>query len=566
MPRKIYGGEQDFAEIREGGYFYIDKTAFIQDWWDGAAGPDKVTLLTRPRRFGKTLMLSTVEHFFSLQHAGRSDLFEGLAVWQDEKMRAIQGTYPVISFSLANIKGKNFAALRERLVIQIVRVFSKFRYLKTANRLDPEDLERLVAIREGMSDGIATDSLNFLCELLYRVHGKKALVLLDEYDTPLQEAWLGKCWDECADFLRNLFNSTFKTNGYLERAILTGITRVSRESMFSDMNNLAVVSTSTERYMDSFGFTESEVFAAMKEFGLTDIQSVREMYDGFTFGKLSKIYNPWSIASYLKSGGKLEPWWSNTSSNAMAGKLVREGSARLKQEFQTLLEGKSITSEIDEQIVYNRLKGSPEAVWSLLLASGYLKIVSMSRQSYELKLTNGEVRQIFQGLIKAWFADTEAYGNFLEALLAGDLNEMNEYMNELAHSCFSYFDTGGKSERAKPERFYHGFVLGLLVQLRDRYILTSNRESGYGRYDVMLEPRRPDADPAFIIEFKVHKPGQDKNMAGTVAAALTQIEKKGYEQKLVEKGIPSERIRKYAFAFNGKDVMIGDKSFFAGQQ
>ncbi len=556
MARKVFGGVQDFAKLREGGYFYVDKTAFIKEWWAGNPSPDQVTLITRPRRFGKTLMLSTVAQFFSTEYAGRSDLFEGLEIWKDAEFRALQGTYPVIFLSLAAVKGTNFATQREQILRQIIKVQAHFRAAGLQASLAPEDRKRFTSIDEGMSDSQFFESLNLLCELLHGHYGKKAIILLDEYDTPLQEAWVNGFWQDMVAFLRNLFNATFKSNPYLERALLSGITRVSKESMFSDLNNIGVYTVSTPQYMTSFGFTEAEVLAALDEFGLTDREGVRTMYDGYTFGTTTGIYNPWSICCYLKDP-RLNAWWSDTSSNALVGKLIQEGSAELKLDFQTLLEGGSITSKIDEQIVFNRLTGKPGAVWSLLLASGYLKALSIQGQEYELQIVNGEVRQMFENLLGDWFADTSAYGNFVKALLCGDLDDMNEYMNKVALACFSSFDTGGSTENAEPERFYHGFVLGLLVELRDRYILTSNRESGSGRYDVMLEPRKPQDDPAFIIEFKVHKPKKEKSLEESVAAALAQIEAKGYEQHLLERGIPTDRIRKYGFAFRGKEVLIG---------
>ncbi|MCQ2445032.1 MAG: ATP-binding protein, partial [Mailhella sp.] len=293
----------------------------------------------------------------------------------------------------------------------------------------------------------------------------------------------------------------------------------------------------------------------------------KRMYDGFTFGRVPDIYNPWSVLNFLKFGGRFDTWWTNTSSNRLAGKLVREGSPELKKDFETLLEGGTIRAAIDEQIVFDQLDGSDEAVWSLLLASGYLKIISVEggegeeAGEYELALTNGEVRRTLAGLVEGWFrknaAARGAYGNFLQALMQGDVRYMNLFMNDVAYACFSSFDTGKHPGRTEPERFYHGFVLGLLVDLRGRYIVTSNRESGFGRYDVMLEPRDPAKDPAFIFEFKVHDSYDEKSLEDTVAAALAQIESKGYAQQLIERGIPADRIRRDGFAFEGKTVLIG---------
>ncbi len=556
MARRILGGAQDFSKLREDNFFSVDKSAFIRQWWGAEQSGDDVSLILRPRRFGKTLLLSTVEQFFSIRYANRADLFEGLDVWQDEKFRAMQGTWPVIFLSLAAVKGSSFAMQKAQIIQEISSLFSEFRATGLADCLDANEQQRFFAINVQMDESAAAGALKFLCQCLYRRYGKKTIILLDEYDTPLQEAWVKDFWPEMVEFMRSLFNATFKTNPWLQRALLTGITRVSRESMFSDLNNVYVFSTTSPHYATCCGFTEDEVFAALDEYGLTDRAGVRAMYDGYTFGDISGIYNPWSIVSYLKDP-RLITWWANTGSNALVGKLVREGNATLKQDFMTLLEGGTITAKIDEQIVFSQLTGNPEAVWSLLLVAGYLTPVTHDGTDFELKLTNGEVRQTFEKVVKGWFADTEAYGNFLKALLQNDLKYMNRFMNNVAFHCFSSFDTGKHPSSSEPERFYHGFVLGLLVDLRDRYILTSNRESGFGRYDVMLEPRNPSQDDAYIFEFKVHDAEDEADLKETVAAALAQIEAKGYAQQLVERGISQDRIRKYGFAFKGKEVLIG---------
>lgn len=346
---------------------------------------------------------------------------------------------------------------------------------------------------------------------------------------------------------------------------MTGITRVSRESMFSDLNNLEIVSTTSDKYADAFGFTEAEVFAAMDEQGLTEKEEVKIWYDGFTFGKMTDIYNPWSVLNYLAKG-KPGAYWTNTSSNSLAGKLVREGSPDLKKSFERLLQGESILADIDEQIVYGELGEDEDAVWSLLLASGYLRVRSMGgcrtwhesgALRYELSLTNLEVRGMFVSLIRQWFKGhvREDYNNFITAMLLDDVGAMNDYMNRVALEVFSYFDTGTHPSKSAPERFYHGFVLGLLVELADRYVLKSNRESGLGRYDIILEPRREE-DDAIIIEFKVFNARREAGLKETAENALKQIEMKRYETDLVDSGIVRERIREYGFAFDGKKILI----------
>ncbi|MCI8558623.1 MAG: AAA family ATPase [Lachnospiraceae bacterium] len=561
MARTVGIGHQNFEQLLINGNFYVDKTMFIKEWWENQ---DVVTLITRPRRFGKTLMMNTVERFFSVEYAGRGELFEGLAIWKEEKYRELQGTCPVIFLSFADIKENSFGEARKKICQSIRRLYDKYDFLLEGNCLREGEKELYRMVSAEMEDYLATDSLKYLSDYLSRYYGRKVLFLLDEYDTPMQEAYVSGFWKEMTIFTRGLFNSTFKTNPYLERAIMTGITRVSRESIFSDLNNLTVVTTTSEAYADCFGFTEQEVWDALKEFDLSEEkEKVKSWYDGFTFGNRRDIYNPWSILNYLKTG-KVSAYWANTSSNSLVGKLIREGNRRTKIIMEDLLEGKSFHTEIDEQIVFNQLTDNESAIWSLLLASGYLRVERFffdeewGRDEYDLMLTNKEVRIMFRRMIRNWFGrDDSGYNEFVEALLRDDKKEMNIYMNKVALSTFSSFDTGKKpSECTEPERFYHGFVLGLLVELCGRYILTSNRESGYGRYDVMLEPCRKE-EPAMILEFKVHNPDEEKSLEDTVKAALQQIEEKKYAVSLEAKGIKPERIRKYGFAFEGKKVLIG---------
>ncbi len=567
MGRTVGIGNQDYETIRREGYFYIDKTAFIREWWESG---DSVTLITRPRRFGKTLNMSMVEQFFSVNYAGRSDLFEGLSIWQEEKYRRIQGTYPVIALSFAKVKENSYQNARKRICRIIADLYRQFDFLLDSEKLNERDRELYRIVSADMEDYVAAESLNALSSLLMRHYGKKVIILLDEYDTPMQEAYIDGYWEELVAFIRNLFNAAFKTNPYLERAIMTGITRVSKESIFSDLNNLKVVTTTSENYADCFGFTEGEVFAALEEYGLSDQkQLVKDWYDGFIFGSKKDIYNPWSIINFLDDK-KVGVYWANTSSNRLVGKLIREGSASVKKTFEILLSGGTLEMEIDEQIIYSQLLVKKNAVWSLLLASGYLKVLDttfverLGRTYYKLTLTNREVHIMFESMILDWFSGNDDYNDFIKALLLGDVKAMNTYMNRVTQEMFSYFDTG-KSNRSEPERFYHGFVLGLMVELADRYVVTSNRESGFGRYDVMLEPRRipmaasEGGDNAIILEFKVQDEEEERELADTVSQALRQIEEKNYQASLIAKGIPRECIRKYGFAFCGKKVLIGTK-------
>ena len=565
MAKTVGIGIQSFDKIREKNYFYIDKTSFIKEWWESG---DDVTLITRPRRFGKTLNISMLEQFFSVDYAGRHDLFEGLSIWEEEKYRALQGTYPVISLSFANIKERNYESTRKKICQLLVKLYVKHSYLLESGLLHESDVAYFKRVSETMDDSDATLALYQLSDFLYRYYGKKVIILLDEYDTPMQEAYVDGYWEDLVAFTRSLFNSAFKTNPWLERGVMTGITRVSKESIFSDLNNLEVVTTTSDKYATAFGFTEEEVFEALSERGLADQkEEVKHWYDGFVFGSQKDIYNPWSILKFLDTGA-FTTHWANTSGNSLVGKLIREGSRAIKHTFEQLLQGEVIRRPIDEQIVYNQLRGNEDAVWSLLIASGYLKILSVERYEemgneerlalYDIALTNYEVKLMFKRMIDGWFAEVDAdYNDFIKALLLGDLDAMNEYMNRVALQTFSYFDTGKQAHGPEPERFYHGFVLGLMVELADAYYIKSNRESGFGRYDVILEPKNPAKHDAIILEFKVKNKRREQTLEETVEAALKQIEEKQYAVQLIERGIKPENIRSYGFAFEGKTVLIG---------
>ena len=372
----------------------------------------------------------------------------------------------------------------------IREVYDRHDFLLDSGTLKEGEREFFGRVSMDMADSVAAYSLKALSIYLSRYYGKRVIILLDEYDTPLQEAWVNGYWQEMVDFMGSMFNSAFKTNPYMERAVTTGITRVSKESIFSDLNNLEVVTTTSKKYETSFGFTEEEVWEA-------------------------------------------------------------------------LLRGERLCREIDEQIVFNQLGEDENAVWSLLLAGGYLRVEDYAidedegREVYELALTNKEVYIMFRKMIGKWFSGSASVCNgFIKALLGGDTEAMNVYMNKVALNSFSYFDSGkSPSEDGEPERFYHGFVLGMAVELTGRYVITSNRESGLGRYDVMLEPVKKE-DDAMILEFKVRNPKKEAGLEDTAKEALAQIERKQYGAAVEAKGILKERIRKYGFAFEGKNVLI----------
>ena len=563
MARVVGIGNQSFESIIKEECFYIDKTAFIKEWWENK---DIVTLITRPRRFGKTLNMDMIKCFFSNEYRDRGDLFEGLDIWKDEKYRELQGTYPVIFLSFAAIKQNNYQDTIAKIKKIICSLYQSFIFLKDWDGLTDEEKNNVKRISEDMSDVTAQSAINELSNYLSRYYGKKVIILLDEYDTPMQEAYVNGYWEELVAFTRSLFNSTFKTNPYLERAIMTGITRVSRESTFSDLNNLEVVTTLSPKYTTAFGFTEQEVFNSLDEFELSDQkEEVKAWYDGFVFGKERDIYNPWSIINYLDKK-EYRTYWADSSSNGLVSKLIQQGSSKTKIIMGELLDGKSIKTKLDEQIVFDQLDGNTEAIWSLLLASGYLKVdyfdfaKANGNNIYELSITNFEVKKMFEKMIDNWFKTRDdSSSEFLGALLKGDLEAMNYYINEITANIFSCFDVAGKEEsRIRPENFYHGFVLGLMVDQSENYIITSNRESGFGRYDIMLEPidKNNDKYPGIIIEFKVINSRKENSLEETVKAALNQIKEKNYDAELIKRGVNKENIHHYGFAFKGKEVLI----------
>lgn len=556
MKKQLSIGIQGFDKLRTEDYYYIDKSDFISEWWENG---DDVTLITRPRRFGKTLNMDMLRCFFSNHYKDRGDLFEGLSIWKDEKYRKLQGTYPVIFLSFAGIKETTLSGAKFQIKTLISRLYQENHYLTDSDLLSNTEKKSFENITPYMEDSETTFALNTLCMYLTRYYNQKVIILLDEYDTPMQEAYMGGYWDEFTSFIRSLFNSTFKTNPYLERAIMTGITRVSKESIFSDLNNLNVVTTTSEQYATCFGFTETEVFQALDDFGLSpEQQMVKQWYDGFIFGSQKDIYNPWSITNFLKHR-KLRPYWASTSSNQLVSRLIRTASSRIKEQMEELLLGNEISVTFDEQIVFHQLDQNENAIWSLLMAAGYLKPEQVEYRGellepwYYLKITNKETRAMFVGMFKNWFLQKDSsYSQFMQALLLGDTEAMNYFMNRLCLATFSYFDVG----QDEPEKFYHGFVLGLMAEQMENYTLKSNRESGFGRYDVMLIPKKENL-PAIIMEFKSKSRMYTETLEEALQKALQQIEEKNYDAELLALGIPKEHIRHYGFAFEGKKVLIG---------
>jgi len=455
MARTVSIGTQDFEKMIQRNCFYVDKTGFIKEWWESE---DEVTLITRPRRFGKTLNMSMLNCFFSNKYADRGELFEKLEIWKDEKYCEIQGTYPVIFLSFAGVKGNTFELSKKQIYDKIIELYESNRFLLKSDCMSDTEKARYISFLEKPLEEDVSFKLNELSNYLSRYYGKKVIILLDEYDTPMQEAYVNGYWEELVAFTRSLFNSTFKTNPYLERAIMTGITRVSKESIFSDLNNLKVITVTNEEYSKCFGFTEKEVFDALDEQGISgEKEKVKLWYDGFTFGKSKDIYNPWSIINFLDEKN-YKTYWADSSSNGLINSLVQKGSSNIKMMVEELINGSTINVPIDEQ----------------------------------------------------------------------------------------------------SSLFFHGFVLGLMVDQSENYIITSNRESGFGRYDIMLEPKDKQSQkyPGIVIEFKVINPRKENSLEETVEAALKQIEDRNYDTELINRGVNKENIHHYGFAFKSKEVLI----------
>ncbi len=544
-------GVQSFETLISERLFYVDKTRFIADWW---ISNDPVTLITRPRRFGKTLNLSMMNCFFSIRYKDRSDLFDKLEVWKYKEMRDLQGTIPTIFISFGAVKESDAEGQLHALGQQIYDAFFLNRYVK--DHLSDEHkakFDRYLNSFDYTKDMIL-GGVRDLCSFFYEAYGQNTIVLIDEYDTPMLEAWTAGTWDECSKNMRLFFNKTLKTNPYLHKALLTGITRISKESFFSDLNHLRVCSMTSSKYDYAFGFTEEEVRLAMEMQGLDNFEEVKEWYDGFTIGKRTDIYNPWSMVYFL-STQEIKPYWVNSSANTLINTLFMEGDQEIKQALEDLINHKTIITTMQEETPFKQVSSSAPAMWSLLFASGYLKIVNqLDRDTYELTVTNKEVHDMLIDFVKNWFPTKSRYGNgyFENALLSNDVDFMQEYLERIIRSTFSFFDVSGE----EPERFFHGFILGIIINMRDRFIITSNRESGLGRYDVVLIPKEPAKNHAIILEFKVFRPRREADLVESAKNALDQIEEKHYEDSIIEQGISPDNIYKYGIAFKGKEIWI----------
>ena len=551
-------GYQKFTEFACGRQFYVDKTHFISEWMREG---QQISLITRPRRFGKTLLMNTVRTFFDPKYADHPEYFDQLHVWQDSKCREQFGRIPVISVSFGSCKGRDYRQSIRGMMGSLYRLFCQHEYLLDSDKLGDDDKKHFREMKEALFSGnesVIEDSIQILCGWVYKHYGVLPIVLLDEYDTPLLEAYADGYWNDMIATCRVLFHNTFKENEYLGKAIITGVTRVSKESLFSDLNNIQVYTVTDREYSDCFGFTEQEVMDALKCQDMDEFPKVKAMYDGFTFGNHKDIYNPWSICNFLERGQYIS-YWINTSSNKIIGDIIRRHPVRSKHEIEQLMAGNVVHKRINENITFQYLDGDENSLWSLLLAIGYVKADNVVKeQEYtecDVSVTNQEVMSMFRNEIINMFENGSLfYNEFIQALLRHDTDSMEDILCDIAYSSMSYFDLGGPPQRA-PENFFHGLVLGLIVSLKDQYRIVSNRESGRGRYDIALYPLQPDMD-AFIMEFKVYDARKEDCIEQTASRALEQIEDRLYEADLLAAGISRARIYKLGFAFQGKEVLV----------
>lgn len=559
LSAKVGLGYQDFRDFACGRQFYVDKTHFITQWLKKES---KITLITRPRRFGKTTLLSTVRMFFDPKYKDHPEYFEDLRVWKDEESRSMFGSTPVISTSFGSCKGIDFKQSIRGMMSNLEDMYGQHEYLLESPRLSQEDKKKFEETKRGLFHhelSYVENSIKNLGKLLYKHFEVMPIILIDEYDTPLIEAYTGGYWDEMIETCRQLFHNTFKENKFFGRAIITGVTRVSKNSLFSDLNNLEVATVTDDAYSDCFGFTEQEVMDALRCQNIDDMKEVKEMYDGFIIGHQKDIYNPWSICNYMRER-QLRSYWILTSSNKLIGDIIRRHPFEKKYEIEQLMQGKPVHKVINENITFQYLDGDENSLWSLLLSVGYIKAENVVKQNEltecDVSVTNKEVMAMFRTEIVAMFSNgTIAYEEFVRALTKHRTDDLIGVMEDITEYSMSYFDTAKNTGNRAPENFYHGLVLGLIVSMRKEYRIVSNRESGKGRYDIAIYPLDKKKD-AYILEFKVFNERKEKTIQETAENALKQIQNKNYEADLLADGIPKDHIYKLGFGFLGKKVWI----------
>ena len=546
-------GTSDFKKMRVNDYYYIDKTMYIKDIIDNKS---EIALVTRPRRFGKTLNMSMLRYYFDIKQKDSKELFKGLKILeQEEKYTSKLGYYPVIYLTLKDVQDRNYENMLLDMKTAMLNMYKEHRYLLDSDKIYPEEKARITDILYAREDeNVLKNSVRDLSEYLNRYYERPVILLVDEYDVPLQNAYVEGYYEEAVKFFKTFYGVTFKDNPYLEKTVLTGVSRVAKESIFSGANNFKVYTVLDNEFADDFGITEEEMDKVIQDFEIEDEkEEIKKWYDGYTIGNVEGIYNPWSILNYL-TDKKLIPYWVNTSSNDLI-KMVLKNSTTIKEKMERLLKDEEIEVPINLETVIVGIENNEDNIWGLMLGTGYLKVVEtvdVSEGIYKVKLPNYEIKLLFQQIINEWFKN-KVIGNDLKSILKDlitlNLKEYEKKFDILVREMFSYMDVGENTA----ENFYHAFVLGMLVGLKDTYYVNSNRESGIGRYDIMLEPKDKNGN-SFIMEFKVLEEKEEKTIEDTIENAKKQIEEKGYESNLRERGFTN--ITKMVYAFKGKEVKI----------
>ena len=560
---KLPVGIESFEEIRSDGYYYVDKTKLIEQLVDSRG---KVNLFTRPRRFGKTLNMSMLKSFFEIGAA--SELFDGLYISHNKKMcDDNMGKYPVIFLSLKNVEGLDFQAAKYQMIEIIAKEAKRFVYLKNSDRLDIDDkstyasLIRLEDGRYEMRDEALYASLQTLSELLYKHHGRKTVILIDEYDVPLDKAFENGYYKEMVSLIRGIFGMALKTNDSLQFAVLTGCLRISKESIFTGLNNFEVLSILNTQYDEAFGFTDGEVKQILEDYNLSDhYPDVKEWYDGYHFGN-TDIYCPWDVIRYCKNlcadpVALPEDFWSNSSGNAMVRRFIDKADIRTKNEIERLIAGEDIEKDISQELTYDEIDKSIENLWSVLFTTGYLTHKGCTESGrYRLTIPNKEVRNLFIRKIREWFSDVtrndgKTLEEFCNAFVDRDPGKIEQIFGDYLWNTISIRDTA--TAKAKKENFYHGILPGLLGY-KASWLIKSNAESGTGYSDILVEV--PDNRTGIVIELKY---AEDGDMDAACSRALEQIEEKDYVDKLRQDGM--RNFIKYGIACFKKDckVVIGE--------
>ena len=546
-------GESDFKMLRAKDYYFIDKSLFIKHILDNSS---KIALITRPRRFGKTLNMSMLRHFFDQDQKDSKKLFEGLKIMkQGEKYTEKLGAYPCIYLTFKDVKGINFEEMMMLFQTELMELFLQHTDLLKSDKLFDGEKQIINTILNLKANKIDMQtSIKQLSRLLYREYGKPVMLFLDEYDVPFQNAYVRGFYDEVIEFFRDFYGVSFKDNQYLEKTIITGVSRVAKESIFSGANNFDVYTVLDNEFSEDFGITSEEIDKVLADFEIKEnVEEIKKWYDGYRIGNTEGIYNPWSILNFLNDR-ILIPYWVNTSSNDLI-KLILTRSSSVKEKIERLLKNEAIEVKINLETVIVGIENNEDNIWGLLVGTGYLKVaevVDLEESIYKVKIVNNEIRILFSQIVRDWFSN-KVIGNDLNSIMKDlvtlNLEEFKEKFEILVMQMFSFMDVG----KDTAENFYHAFVLGMLVSLKDTYVVNSNRESGMGRYDIMLEPKDKNAN-SFIMEFKVFKQDKEKDIEETIANAKKQIEEKQYETSLRERGFTN--ITKMVFAFDGKNVKI----------